>query len=267
MGGGNIVAGNYSGNLVRVWASSQETANFYPDPRHAQLDTPDQYPDSHQVPSDTGAAYEGTDFPSDVIVGGGTILATPNRSHDGLGGRRMVYTDDQHRERMADLHADDGQRSVVAHWYAIPPEQDAREVYSDSTESGFSPQLGPNTEGAVAVLRGNKTSYPQNNPEGIREGVQRNGPWLHSERRLGRRRYRYDLQPLQENADTFIPENVPAPENPPGDIVSLDTWKYPGSFTRIKNAALYRDPPAVDSVSLAADQLLNSDVIGGGMAG
>lgn len=256
---------NYSGNLVRTYSSAEETANFAPDPAHAQTDTPDPYGGVHQVPAETGAEFDGTDFPNDVMIGGGSVLATPTRSHQGRAGRRMVYTDDQHRESLADRHAEDGQRGYVRATYKLPELQDAMSVYSDDWRSDNTWGETLNNVGAVAILRGNKTSIPQNNPEGVREGMVR-GTWFEVARRLGRRRYVYNAQQLIDRA-TYQDANVPAPANPDPTAAGsvLDSWQPLGAFSRIKEPALWRTPPAIDESSLAAPDLTSSDVIGGGL--
>ena len=256
---------NYSGNLVRTYSSAEESANFAPDPAHAVSDTPDPYGAVHQVPAQTGSEFEGTDFPSDVVIGGGSVLSTPSRAHTGLAGRRMVYTDDQHRESLRDRHSEDGQRAYVRATYALPTLQDSYSLYTDDYRADNTWGQTLNNVGAEAILRGNKTSIPQNNPEGVREGMVR-GTWFETARRLGRRRYLYQAQQLIDRA-TYQDANVPAPANPDPTAAGtvLDSWQPIGAFSRIKEPALWRTPPAIDESSLAAPNLGQSDVIGGGL--
>lgn len=262
---------NYSGNLIRTYARSDEQAgSFNPDPAHAITDTPEEYGAVHQVPANTGMEYDGTAFPDDVAVGGGSVLATPRRSHSGLAGRRMVYTDDQAREGMALRHQEDGQRGYVRARYTLPPLQDTHEVYSDEYYEGNLTPTTPNNSGAVSVLRG-INGVPQNNPptlmypDGVRPGVIR-GWLMRSERRLGRRKYAYDAQPLYDRS-TYQDANVPAPAgaDPMAAGSVLDSWQPAAAFSRIKTPALFRTPPTVDESSLAAEQSVSSDVIGGSL--
>lgn len=257
--------GKYSGNLVRVYATADEQAgSFHPDPAHAVRNTPDEYGAVHQVPADTGVEYAGTEFPVDVSVGGGSVLGTPVRSHHGLAGRKMVYTDDQHRESIPVRHAEDGQRRYVAHTYQLPALQDRNSAYSDSWYHDNTWEAHPNNSGAVSVLRGNKTSIPQNNPDGVREGMIR-GTWFEVARRLGRRRYRYDAQPLVERF-TYQDGNVPAPAGADAMAAGsvLPSWLPSWMGTRIKDPALYRAPQAVDDSILAAPIPPENVTIGGG---
>lgn len=257
----------YSGNLVRTWSNAQESANFHPDPRHGIRNTPEEYPTTDQVYADTGAEYAGTDFPSDVMVGGGSVLSTPTRSHHGRGGRRMVYTDDQHRASLADRHGEDGQRSYVRRVYTLPGMQDARTVRSDTYRQSPDIYAHANNTGAVGVMR-NVDGNPQNNPEGVRRGWERGGPHTDAQRRLGRRRYVYDPQPLTQR-NVYVPIDQPAVQGAGPDIVSLKFWKQGGTLTNVnvKRPALYREPPAVDAGALAVDQAATSAVIGGGVVG
>ena len=255
---------NYSGNLVRTFAHAEESANFAPDPAHAITDTADPYGSVHQVSADTGAEFTGTDIPVDVAVGGGSILDVQRRSHQGLAGRRMVYTDDQHRESLADRHGEDGQRGYIRETYNLPMLQDAHAVFTDTFEHDNTWGEHANNVGAISVLRGNKTSIPQNNPEGVREGMIRQLQFR-MERRLGRRKYVYNPQQLIMRG-TYQDANVPAPANPDPTAAGsvLDSWQPLTAFTRNKRPALYRTPPAVDESSLAAPDLGDSGVIGGG---
>jgi hypothetical protein len=256
-----MMAGRYSGNLVRSWASAEESANFAPDPRHGVRNEPEPYPTTDQVYADTGAEYIGTEMPVDVAVGGGTVLGTPSRSHDGLAGRHQVYTDDQHRESLKDRHGPDGQRRVVAHKYVLPPTQDAREVYSDEYEESHDQYGTPNNTGAVAAMRG-IDGNPQNNPEGIRRGWERRGPWLDSDRRLGRRRYLYQPQPLAERQH-YVPVDQPQPPLSGPDILPFKLFKEAGTVTGFKRPALFRAPRSVDSTLIAEPSDGYGQVAGG----
>jgi hypothetical protein len=256
--------GKYSGNLVRSFAHAEETQNFEPDKAHGITDFRDRYDTVNMVPADMGSEYAGTDIPVDVVIGGGSVLGTPRRSHEGLAGRRMVYTDDQHRESLADRHAEDGQRGYVSATYKLPELQDARSAYWDEWRSDETWGEHQNNTGAVALLRGNKTAIPQNNPEGVRAGMIRQGGFS-AERRLGRRRYIYQAQQLIDRA-TYQDANVPAPANPSalsGGSV-FDSWQPAGAFTRVKRPAMFRSPPDVDEAALSAPEPPGSDVIGGG---
>jgi len=257
---------NYSGNLVRVWSNATETQNFAPNPQHAVTDSPDPYGAVHQVPADTGVEYSGSDFPVDMAVGGGSVLATPSRSHEGLAGRKMVYTDDQHRESLEDRHSEDGQRGYIRATYRTPDLQDAHSVYSDDFYHDNTWGEHVNNVGAPAILRELHSSYPQSNPEGVREGmVRRTG--YEGERRLGRRQYRYEAQQLIERS-TYQDNNVPAPANADSMAAGsvLDSWQPPGVHGgRFKVPAMFRTPPPVDAASLAIDTgTTDNTVIGGG---
>ena len=157
------MAGSYSGNLVRTWTNPDWSANFRPDPAHAVRDTPQEYPTTDQVYANTGVEFSGTEMPLDMAVGDGVVLGAPSRSHNGLGGRRQVYSNDQHREDLRILHAEDGQRRYLAHKFVAPPLQSSGEVYSDSYEESPDIYGTPNNTGAVAVMRG-IDGNPQNNP-------------------------------------------------------------------------------------------------------
>jgi hypothetical protein len=257
--------GNYSGNFIRVFAHSEESANFFPDKRHAITETKDPYGAVHQVPADLGAEYSGTEIPVDMAVGGGSVLGTPSRSHGGRGGRRMVYSDDQQREQLADLHAEDGQRRYLAATYVLPPMQETRSRYSDEWRHDETWGNHPNNTGAPAILRGLRTSYPQNNPSGVREGMLRRTGY-EGERRLGRRRYRYTAQQLIERS-TYQDRNVPAPAgaDPAAAGSVFDSWQPPAVWARTKRPAVFRRPPDVDSSDLSAPAGDGSGVISGGV--
>ena len=259
---------NYSGNLVRTYATPAETAGaFHPDPRHAVTDTPDPNGAVHRVPPDTGQEYSGTQIPVDVAVGGGSILGTPDRSHDGRAGRRMVYTDDQHRESLADRHAEDGQRRYVQHRYQLPLLQDAHAVYSDFYYEDTNWPATPNNTGAVAILRGLYNDIPQNNPMGVRGGMARE-LLFRAERRLGRRKYRYDIQQSVLRA-TYQDGDVPAPAgaDPTAAGTVLPKWNPYGQRQPVKIPALFRTPPAIDDAALGAPEpsAYSGGVIGGGL--
>lgn len=256
---------SYSGNLIRSWSSAEESANFAPDPAHGQRDTPQEYPTTDQVYPETGMEYEGTQMPVDMAVGQGLVLGTPSRSHQGIGGRRMVRTDDQHREELRVLHSEDGQRASLASAYTRPPMQDSHTVYSDTYAESPDIYATPNNSGAVAVMRG-IDGNPQNNPEGIRRGWERGGPYVERDRRLGRRRYHYGMQPLVERT-VYVPASQPQIRGAGPDILPLPTWKQAGTLTGIKRPALFRAPPAVDESWLATEQGTATAGIGGGLAG
>jgi len=273
------VAGKYSGNFVRVWASAQESANFAPDPAHATPrdhagGTPQEYPTTDQVYAGTGSEFAGSEFPVDMVVGGGSILGTPSRSHDGRGGRKMVYTDEQHREQLTDLHDEDGQRRYVQHEYTLPPEQDATEVYYDTYRESDPIYGTPNNTGAVGPMRG-IDGNPQNNPTthmypryGMRPGWERLGPFMDAARRLGRRRYIYNPQPLVQR-DYYKPINQPAVPGAGPDIGPFQLWKQAGTLTaqNVKRPAIYREPLGLDASFLAQEQAATTATIGGGLAG
>jgi hypothetical protein len=264
----------YSGNLVRTASNVQHNANFYPDNAHAQTQTPDEYPASHRVPQGTGAAFDGSSFPDDVVVGGGSHLGSPSRSHDSAyGGVRLVYGQSANawQDNLNVQHGEDGQHRYEQTTYTPPPLQGAHEVYSDGR---YESHVQPNTQnnaGNVYALHG-INGNPQNNPtnlmypQGVRPGVERHGPWFESERRLGRRKYRYDAQPRMLR-ETYVPANGNAINAPSTSPTVVDTWKTPGMFTRVKTPALFRQPPSVDESYLSADTGANNDVISGGMAG
>lgn len=263
--------GKYSGNLVRTWAHAEESANFAPDPRHAiprshETGEPEPFPTTDQVPADLGSEYAGVEFPFDVAVGGGVVLATPSRSHDGRGGRAQIYSDDHHRETLATRHAEDGQRGYVRHSYTRPPVQDAHTVVWDEYRESPDIYSHANNQGATGPMRA-IDGNPANNPEGIRRGMERLGPVTDMWRRLGRRAYRYQPQPLVER-DYYIPINQPEVDPAP-DILPFGLWKQEGTLTAVKRPALFRSPPTVDAAWLAKDrdQSYDNDTIGGGVAG
>lgn len=260
-----MATGKYSGNLVRSYTSAQETDNFEPDPRHGVRDEPQQYPTTDQVYPDTGVEYEGTALPFDMAVGQGSVLGTPSRSHDGRAGRHHVATDDEHRDSLAARHGGDGQRRYVAHKYTLPPEQDAHEVYYDVYRESDDIYGHANNTGAVGVMRG-IDGNPQNNPDGIRPGWLRMGPYLDSMRRLGRRRLVYQAQPLVERT-FYVPADQPQPAGAGPDILPFKLFKQAGTVTAFKRPGLFRTPDSVDSSWLAADQTSVVSTFGGGLAG
>jgi hypothetical protein len=249
----------YSGNLVRSWAHAEESANFEPDPRHGVRDEREPYPTTDQVYPDTGAEYAGTSAPVDMAVGEGAVIGTPSRSHDGLGGRRMVYSDDQHGASLTDLHGPDGQRRYTAHKYVEPPLQDAHTVVSDEYRESDPIYGHANNTGAVGPMRG-IDGNPQNNPtthlypeHGMRPGWGRYGPWQAMARRLGRRAYRYEPQPLVER-DHYVPVDQPEITGAGPDLSALKLWPQAGTLTgRVTRPALYREPSAVDASWLASE--------------
>jgi hypothetical protein len=255
---------NYSGNLVRSYARADEQAgSFHPDPEHAITTTPDPTPGTHQVPAGTGVEYAGTGFPVDVAVGGGSVLATPVRSHEGHAGRRMVYTDDQHRESIGTRHGEDGQRGQIRAGYVDPPVQDSHTVYQDTYRDDLTWPANPNTTGAPAALRTAWSAIPQNNPAGVRPGVDR--AWLmRTHRRLGRRRYGYQIQPLIDRA-VYQDGNVPAPAgaDPMAAGSVLPSWVPERVGSTFRMPGMHRTPPTVDE-SMLASEPAGSDVIGGG---
>lgn len=270
------MTGNYSGNLVRTWASAEESANFAPDPAHGtprghDTGTPQEYPTTDMVPADLGSEYAGTKFPDDVMAGGGIVLGTPSRSHGGLGGRRMVHTDDQHRESLRVRHSEDGQRRYLHHKYTLPPEQDSHEFLYDTYEESDPIYAHANNTGATGPMRG-IDGNPQNNPPtrgypayGMRPGWFRRGPWTAADRRLGRRKYRYEAQPLIER-DYYVPFDQPDQGGGP-DILPFKLFKQAGTNTMFKQPGIHRSPDTVDSSWLAMDQEGYGPVIGGGLAG
>jgi hypothetical protein len=259
----------YSGNLIATARDPalEQAGNFHPDPRHAIRDTSANNAASHQVSAALGVEYSGTDFPVGQVVGMGMVLDCPRRSHEGRAGRHQIYTDDQARERMAECHSEDGQyRTVRAKW-AMPPLQDSREEYSDAYAESPSWGEHQNNTGAVAILRGAHTDIAQNNPKGIRPGVYRT--WImRADRRLGRRAYRYEVQPAyQRGAGVTQEPNVPATlnYNPHAGGMAFDTFLPTGVNTRLKVPALWRTPPDVDEAALATDTTTNGSVIDGGV--
>jgi len=256
--------GRYSGNLVRTWARPDDIKNPLPDTRHQtrghEADGTDEYPERHQVPADTGSEYFGTTFPDDVTAAPGVRLAEPDwRTHQGSGGFWPVYSDDQWQQQLAAAHGATAERSDVGSQYAAPPVQSAGEVYGEVWDDGQLIPVNANTEGSPVLLRG-INAYPLNNPErvgyvrGVRPGQNRR-TMADAFRRLGRRRYVYDMQPLTaRGSDLNVPQPVPAPGNgrPPyyGPVLQsvLPDWMQP----REVFPAIWRDPGKVDDSQLAA---------------
>ena len=258
----------YSGKFLRTDTNPYDNRNFSPDPRHGVGETR-EYPSARLMPADTGAAFDNTAFPDNMAVGGGSTLGTPNRSHHGRAGRRMLYTDDQYRAQLDDgLHNEDGQHRIRQHLYTNPPLQDHTEVYSDAYGPSMPQPSGPATQGPPHIMRG-LNSYPLSNPDGVRDGVHREGPWLRSSRKFGpHMRHRYGVgytpQPLMQR-DIWAASNTPAP-GPAPDTQNFTAWNPSGMFTFTKRrGALFRAPQEFDTTSLAAEPLGTSDVIGGGV--
>lgn len=271
------MAGAYRGNLVQMATADQADANFWPDTAHATprghaTGVPEPYPTTDQVYAGTGQEYAGTTWPNDVMVGKGIVLGTPSRSHDGRGGRKMVYSDDQYRADLTALHAEDGQRRYVQHTFTLPLQQASTQVYYDVQRESDPIYGHANNTGAVGPMRG-IDGNPQNNPHtakyplhGMRPGWERHGPNMDDERRLGRRKYQYQAQPLYER-DHYKCMDQPAVPGAGPDIVALPLWKEPGTLTGFKRPALFREPAEVDRSWLAQEQALTDEVIAGGLAG
>lgn len=257
--------GTYSGTAIRRWRTPAETQNFAPDPAHGVRDTPDPYGGVHQVDARMGEEYAGTSMPVDVVVGGGSVLATPSRSHRGRAGRAHVVSDDQHRQEIGDLHAEDGQRGYVRSSYSPPGLQESQSEWSDDYYHGNTWPEHKNNTGAPAVLRGLHTAIPQNNPQGVREGMVRAGPWYEARRRLGRRRLQYGAQQSILRA-IWYDRNVPAPANadPTAAGPVLDSWQPIGALSRVKRPALFRSPPTVSQALQSSTPPVDDQVIGGG---
>lgn len=265
------MAGQYSGNLVRSYASANDVKTPYPDKRHQSSpwdhdeDGSDHYPDNHQVPANQGAEFEGTAIPIDHVVGGGILLADPKFDHDSHAVLYPIYTDDQGQQAIAAGHDADETRGWIGSHYAAPELQGANEVYSEDVRDGFSPLTGPNTEGAPILLRG-INSYALNNPEregyvqGVRPGRSRS--LVQNRLRLTHRVRQYDLQPLAER-QALHPVNTPAlPDAPPYGPV-LPGW-LPAAFGRREvTPGFWRAPANVDDSLLAAPPEPDSGVIGG----
>lgn len=254
------MAGNYSGNLVRTYARPDDpTGNWWPDASHNarghEADGTDQYPEEHQVPAATGAEYAGAEFPNDVTTAPGILLANPSLSHDGPAILRPVYSDDQFREWLPGAHGPDVDRGHVGSQYAAPGTQARGEVYKELLDEGNLIPVNPNTEGtAAANLKRGINAYPMNNPEregytrGVRPGLFRR-LFPDRDRRMHRRRYGYDLQPLTER-NAAVPVNAPTPGAPMYGPV-LDTWLPSWVGRRETQPALWRDPGTVDASLLA----------------
>lgn len=275
------MGGRYSGNLVRSYANpngdGSNLSNPYPDTRHKalghQADGTDQYPDAHQVPAGQVPELNGTDFPNDVTVGGGLVVANPDlRDHVGTAALYPIYSDDQEQQSIAKAHAANSDRASIGSAWGPPPLQSFREVYSEQVYDDLNPLQGPNTEGAPAIMRG-INSYSMNNPmdtvpkqvgyvDGVRPGIQRH---LDVRRqRLQSRRRVYDLQPLDERSYGHnVPVNVAAPADPPMYGPVLPTWQPAGAWNRLKSPGIWRNPGTVDDRLLAAGDGADSSVIGG----
>ena len=246
----------YTGNVVRVYSAAGDSPqNFAPDPRHGITDTPDPYAGPHQVPSGTGAEFAGTNFPEDMARGHGQYFYTPKRSHEGRAGKRTVV--DDYGASTINAHTEDGQHRYAMSSYVAPPFQPASQQYSDEFLEGTVLADNPNRTGAVAILRG-INSYSQNNPvtlmypRGVRPGMDRRGPWMRENRRLGRRRYLYGIQ-ISEGRQTFLPNNTPATSPAPGSSVwSLPAWIMPGYIRKDKRPAMFRQPTQTDTAELSA---------------
>lgn len=266
------MAGNYSGALVRTYATANDVRTPYPDKRHQvdpwthDDDGSDPYPDTHRVPGDQGSDFDGSDFPTDVVVGGGLVLDQPVFDHDGPAALYPIYTDDQGQQALS-AHAGGPDRGYVRSKYSPPDVQGQLEVYGEDITAGPSPLLGPNTEGSPALLRG-INSYAMNNPEregyvqGVRPGIQR--LFVLQRERLQHRHRTYDLQPLAER-DQLVPVNTPAPGNgrPPMYGPVLPHWLQPGAYHRETRPAFWRNPGTVDDSIMATEPGPDSSVIGG----
>jgi hypothetical protein len=252
------MAGKYSGSAVRTYARPDDsTGNWWPDASHNARghadDGTDTYPDEHRVPVGTGDEYMGTDFPNDVTQAPGVVLADPQFDHDGPAILWPVYSDDQYREQLPGAHGAGKDRGNVGAQYAGPPVQARGEVYTDFVDEGNLIPINPNTQGAPALLRG-INAYPQNNPEregyvrGVRPGLfRRLAPYR--DRIMHRRRYAYDLQPLDTRSN-YVPVNTPSPGAPMYGPV-LSSWLPSYMGRRETQPALWRDPGKVDDSLLA----------------
>lgn len=264
------MAKKYSGALMARYSTANDVRTPYPDKRHAsdwtehEYDGSDHYPDNHQVPADQGSEFVGTSMPVDQAVGGGTVLADPQFTHDGAP-IRPLYSQDQYRDsRVELLHGEGPDRGWIGDAYSEPSIQDARTVYGEELQDGQLIPMNPNTEGAPVLLRG-INAYPMNNPDregyerGVRPGRHR---WLWAlwDRPLHRRSVTgYQPQPLYVR-DHLVPVDTPAPADPPfyGPVVS--SWLPSWANRRDMVPALWRDPGEVDDSLLAASPA-DADVV------
>jgi hypothetical protein len=219
---------------------------------HGVTNTPDPTPGDHQMPSGSGAEYAGTNFPEDMASGHGEYVWQPRRSHEGRAGKRTVVD-----EPLDARHSEDGQNRAPFAATVKPPLQAASQEYSDEFYAGTVPAENPNRSGAVAILRG-INGYAQNNPvtlmypQGVRPGLDREGPVMRDQRRLGRRRYHYGIQ-SSEGRQTFIPTNTPATFPAAGSSMwSLPAWVPMGVIRKTKTPAMFRQPTTVDDRQLGA---------------
>jgi hypothetical protein len=259
----------YTGNVVRVYSVAGDSPqHFEADPRHAipqshETGELDPYRGVHQVESGTGAEYAGTNFPEDMAQGAGQYFYNPVRSHEGRAGKRTVHDaygpNGECIRGPADtsLHTEDGQHRYQQHRYTQPSLQADTQVYSDEFFAGTVRPTNPNNTGATSVLRG-INGVPQNNPitlqypQGVRPGMDREGPVMRDQRRLGRRRYRYGIQ-VSEGRQTFIPQNMPPTQPSPGSSTwSLPSWLPTGYIRKDKTPAIFRHPSGLDTGTLAA---------------
>lgn len=245
----------YTGNAARVYSVAGDSPQtFEADPRHAVTNTADPYPGPHQVPSGTGQEYSGANFPEDMAQGYGQGFYAPVQTHEGRAGKRTVP--DDYGQSLDALHSEDGQHRYAQSTYDAPPIQAAHQVYSDEFFEGTVAADNPNRSGAVAILRG-INGYAQNNPvtlmypRGVRPGLDREGPVMRDQRRLGRRAYRYGIQ-YSDGRQTYLPNNTPATTPAAGSSTwSLPAWLPAGYIRKDKTPALFRQPAAADTAQLA----------------
>lgn len=260
----------YTGALVAKYSSADETYNFAPDPMHAVAQshltgTPDPYAATHQVPSGTGQAYAGSDFPNDVAQGNGMYFYRPTRSHQGNAGRRTgSFMRGPNAEiingpAQNELHQEDGQNRYEQKYYAPRPYQAASQHYTQEHREGNLWPDNPNRTGAVAILRG-INSYSQNNPstlqypEGVRRGLDPRPTRMEDTRRLGRRKYRYGIQ-VSLGKQTYMPNNIPPTTPAPGSVGwSLPSWKPAGFLKKQPTPAMAQIPTDFSTDVLAQPQ-------------
>lgn len=256
--------GTYSGAVVRAYTQADKPSMaFHPDPLHGEV-LPDQtVPESHMTDPGQGQEYVGTDFPMDLAVGDGAVLATPVVSHDGVAGRRQVYDEAHEVIQTGPLHAEDGQRGWVRDNFTDPPYQFSDTEYHDVYRGDSGIYAHANNSGAPALLAG-INGVPQNNPEGIREGMIRRR-WMERDARdLSPRTYTRYPRPLWDRRQ-HVQANTPAQSDNPLTLTPVLQMMMPtGVRRRSKFTEMFRMPAAFDDSLLAAEQPVDASAIGGG---
>jgi hypothetical protein len=265
----------YTGNLIRTAQAPDARQLPSPSAAHGDLTTPDPWPQNSEVPAGTGAEYEGTAMPVDMVIGGGMALDTPapwerGNPHTSDAVLYMQHTDQEWASRISRAHEGREDRGWVRTMYSTPPFQFSGDVEGDSVWEGHTTPFQATGQADLDKYVQGVNSRPENNPErtgyvnGFRPGLFRlNTPNI-DRWRPGAHRH-YDLQPLAQR-DAYVPVNQPnadpSPDGPQFPLFQRTVQHY------MTGAAMWTGPTGYDDSLLAtpvaasgADPVIDGSVL------